>query len=60
MKVYLVWEIINDYPEAGGGEYLNEIFLDENKAKDFCKRLTEENEEEEIEYEVRSWEIEEG
>lgn len=42
MKVYLVWEIISDYPEAGGGEYLEDIFLSYDKAKFFLEKKQEE------------------
>lgn len=42
MTVYLVWEIISDYPEAGGGEYLEDIFLSYDKAKIFLEKKQEE------------------
>lgn len=59
MKAYLVWEVVDDYPEAGGGDYLEEIFLDEDKAKNYCEQLNKENESKEVKYAVSSWEVEE-
>ena len=38
MKVYTVWEIIDDYPEAGGGEYLDCIFQNEEDAIAYCEK----------------------
>jgi HSP20 family molecular chaperone IbpA len=63
MKAYLVWEIVDDYPEDGGGEYLENIFLNYDKAKVFLKGKQKEAREEEtdnyISYEIREFEIEE-
>lgn len=63
MKVYIVWEIVDDYPEDGGGEYLEDIFLNYDKAKVFLEEKQKEAKEEEtdnyISYEIRPFEIEE-
>lgn len=49
MKVYIVWEIVTGYPEDGAGEYLKEIFANEDDAKAYCTQLNRELEEEEEE-----------
>lgn len=61
MKVWLVWEIVDDWAEDGGGEYLDEIFLDEEKAKAYCKEMNEdEDKDEDATFEVRSWRVKEN
>ena len=38
MKVYIVKEYLNDYPENGGGyQCIAAVFADEAKAIEFCK-----------------------
>ena len=60
MKVWLVWEVIDDWVDSGGGEYLNEIFLDEEKAKAYCKEMNEdEDKDEDATFEVRPWRVKE-
>ena len=63
MKVYIVWQVVDDYPENGGGEYLEDIFLNYEKANKFLKErqkeVEEEGEEDIISYEIRPFEIEE-
>ena len=41
MKIWLVWEDVNDYPESGGGIYLDDIFLEEEDAKAYCEERNE-------------------
>lgn len=61
MKVWLIWETVEDYPENGGGEYLHEIFSDEEKAKAYCKKMNEdEDKDEDTTFEVTSWEVKEN
>jgi len=38
MKIYVVIEDIDDYPEDGGGEYPDAIFLNYNNAEKYAKR----------------------
>lgn len=40
MKVYVVEEYLNDYPENGGGyQGIAAVFTDKTKAIEFCKPL---------------------
>lgn len=45
MKVYIVWDIYDEYPESGGGEYVREIFADKNLADKYCEKLNKEERE---------------
>ncbi len=47
MKVWTVWEFVDDYPENGGGEFLNKIFLNEDDANTYCNKMNKEEEEDE-------------
>lgn len=64
MKVYHVWEIINDYPEGGGGVYLRGTYITREKAEARKRKLEElledENEDEDEDYqeEVIEYKIE--
>ena len=58
MKVYIVWEIVHDFPENGGGEYLENIFLSYSKAETFVKKK--QKDDNYISYKIRSFEIEKG
>lgn len=61
MKVWLIWEVIDDWRENGGGEYLDNIFSDEEKAKAYCKEKNEDVEkDEDTTFEVTSWEVKEN
>lgn len=58
MKVWIVWEVVDDYPENGGGEYVNEIFADELDAIDYCqKKNCDPDIDENITFEVNPWEV---
>ena len=53
MFVYTVWEIVDDYRAAGGGEYLLRIFQNKEDAEKYCelmKREAEKDKEEGIFY----------
>ena len=63
MKVYVVEEYLNDYPENGGGfRGIAAVFAEEEKAKEFCQppSLFDDYEpaEGEIYYEYGEWEVE--
>ena len=61
MQVWLVWAIFDEWAEDGGGEYLDEIFLDEDKAKAYCKEMNEDEDKDEDEtFEVRPWRVKES
>lgn len=42
MKIYVVIEDINDYPEAGGGEYPDAVFLNYANAEKYAKQKRQE------------------
>lgn len=58
MKIWVVWEIINDYPENGGGEFIDEMFTTEKGAIKYCKKKNKSAIKETI-YEVHSYEVKE-
>ncbi len=37
--VYLIWEDVNDWPEDGGGTYLDSIYANKEDADKECERL---------------------
>jgi hypothetical protein len=43
MKIYVVIEDIDDYPECGGGEYPDAIFLNYANAERYVQRKQREN-----------------
>ena len=42
MKIYVVIEDIDDYPECGGGEYPDAVFLNYTNAEKYAKRKRQE------------------
>ena len=42
MKIYVVIEDINDYPECGGGEFPDAVFLNYVNAEKYAKRKRQE------------------
>lgn len=38
MKIYVVIEVIDDYPEMGGGEFTDAVFLNYANAEKYAKR----------------------
>lgn len=60
MEVWTVWERVNDWPENGGGDYLQLIFKDKEGAEKYCERRSKEAEEdgeEEISFYVEAWPV---
>jgi hypothetical protein len=58
MKIWIVWECVNDYPENGGGEYVSEIFANELDAIDYCtQKNCDMDIPEETTFEVHPWEV---
>ena len=43
MKIYVVIEDIDDYPECGGGEYPDAVFLNYANAERYVQRKQREN-----------------
>lgn len=37
--VYLIWEDVEDWPEDGGGTYLDSIYANKEDADKECERL---------------------
>ena len=59
MKIYVVMEDINDYPEAGGGEYPDAVFLNYANAEKYAKRKQQETDswnDERTTWRVETWE----
>lgn len=42
MKIYVVIEVIDDYPECGGGEFPDAVFLNYVNAEKYVKRKRQE------------------
>ena len=38
-KIFIVWEDVDDYPEMGGGEYLEKVFSEKENAERYCAEL---------------------
>lgn len=57
MKVWIVWENINDYPESGGGIYLDDIFLKEEDANAYCEERNKIVEDFDTSFYVQPWEV---
>lgn len=62
MKIYVVIEDINDYPECGGGEYPDAVFLNYVNAERYAKRKQQETDTwdefaaDRISWRVETWE----
>lgn len=59
MKIYVVIEDIDDYPECGGGEYPDAIFLNYNNAEKYAKRKKKEAKawkKTNVFYRIKTWE----
>lgn len=57
MTVYLVWQNVDDYPEEGGGEFLEEIFQKKEDAEKYCKELNNSKFPDNISYEITEAEV---
>lgn len=59
MKLYVVIEDINDYPECGGGEFPDEVFVNYTSAVKYAMRKQQEaiaEDETDVFYRVETWE----
>ena len=62
MKIYVVFEDIDDYPEAGGGAYPDAVFLNYTNAEKYAKQKQQEADTwdkfntNRITYRVETWE----
>lgn len=50
--VYLIWVDINDWPENGGGTYLDSIYANKEDADRECERLNRNPPSKEVRYYV--------
>lgn len=62
MIVYTVWERVNDWPESGGGDYLQRIFRSKEEAEKYCEQMNKQAEEDYredniIHYYVEKWPV---
>lgn len=58
MTVWTVWERIDDWPENGGGDYLQLIFRNKKDAEKYCEqqnREAEEDRQEEVSFYIEEW-----
>ena len=59
MKLYVVIEVIDDYPEDGGGEYPDAVFLNYVNAEKYATRKRQEAiawNKTDVYYRVETWE----
>lgn len=56
MKIYVVIEDIDDYPEDGGGTYPDAVFLNYANAERYAKRKNKERFAKNYSYYVETWE----
>lgn len=55
MKIYVVIEDIDDYPECGGGEYPDAVFLNYANAEKYAQRKNKERFNKKHSYYVEIW-----
>jgi len=48
--VYLIWEDVDDWPEDGGGTYLEAIFANKEDADKECEKLNKNRPTKNVEY----------
>lgn len=56
MKIYVVIEDIDDYPECGGGEFPDAVFLNYVNAVRYANRKNKERFSKRYNYYVKTWE----
>lgn len=57
MKIYVVIEDVDDYPECGGGEYPDAVFLNYTNAEKYTKQKQQEPDtQDNITWRVETWE----
>ncbi len=59
MIVWVVFECIYDWPEAGGGSFMKKIFQNKDDAEKYCEKMNREakEDEEDISYYVEQWKV---
>ena len=56
MKIYVVIEDIDDYPECGGGSYPDAVFLNPANAEKYAEQKNKERRDKRYSYYVETWE----
>lgn len=56
MKIYVVIEDVNDYPECGGGDFPDAVFLNYTNAERYVERKQYETDDERITWRIETWE----
>lgn len=56
MKIYVVIEDVNDYPECGGGDFPDAVFLNYTNAERYVERKQCETDDERITWRIETWE----
>ena len=56
MKIYVVIENIDDYPECGGGKYPDAVFMNHANAERYAERKNRERLNKKYSYYVEPWE----
>lgn len=56
MKIYVVIEDIDDYPECGGGSYPDAVFLNCANAEKYAEKKNKERFRQNYNYYVETWE----
>ncbi len=60
MTVWTVWERVDDWPEMGGGDYLQLIFKSKEDAEKYCEqqnRQAEEDRQEDVFFYIEEWPV---
>ena len=55
MEIYVVIEVFDEYPESGGGEYYDAIFLNRSNAEKYVERKMKERINEAYSYYIQTW-----
>lgn len=56
MKIYVVIEDVNDYPECGGGDFPDAVFLNYTNAERYVEKQRCETDDERITWRIETWE----
>jgi hypothetical protein len=56
MKIYVVIEDVDDYPECGGGDFPDAVFLNYTNAERYVEKKRCETDDERITWRIETWE----
>ncbi len=60
MKIYVVIKDVNDYPECGGGDFTDAIFLNHANAEKYAEKKQRETDDQDITWRIEIWETADG